>query len=54
MGPYGSADGPISFLDRTCPMSISQLSITNLRNIASLKLELAPQTNLFYGPNGSR
>ncbi|RDE18805.1 DNA replication/repair protein RecF [Motiliproteus coralliicola] len=34
-------------------MSISQLSITQLRNLASLKLELSSQTNLFYGPNGS-
>lgn len=34
-------------------MSISQLSITNLRNIGSLKLELSAQTNLFYGANGS-
>ncbi|MEH6470402.1 MAG: DNA replication/repair protein RecF [Halopseudomonas sp.] len=34
-------------------MSISQLSISHLRNIASLKLELSPQTNLFYGANGS-
>tara|TARA_R110001583_G_scaffold90927_1_gene232958 strand:+ start:1727 stop:2809 length:1083 start_codon:yes stop_codon:yes gene_type:complete len=34
-------------------MSISQLSITHLRNIASLKLDLSPQTNLFYGANGS-
>ncbi len=34
-------------------MSISQLSITHLRNIASLKLALSPQINLFYGGNGS-
>ncbi len=34
-------------------MSISQLSITNLRNIAALKLQLSAQTNLFYGANGS-
>lgn len=34
-------------------MSIKQLSISGLRNIQSLKLELSPQANLFYGPNGS-
>jgi len=34
-------------------MSISHLSISHLRNIASLQLELSPQTNLFYGANGS-
>ena len=34
-------------------MPISQLSITQLRNIAALKLELSSQTNLFYGANGS-
>jgi len=34
-------------------MSIRQLSISGLRNIQSLKIDLSPQTNLFYGPNGS-
>ncbi|MFT5721016.1 MAG: DNA replication and repair protein RecF [Motiliproteus sp.] len=34
-------------------MSISQLSITHLRNIASLELKLSPRINLFHGANGS-
>ncbi|WP_207060735.1 DNA replication/repair protein RecF [Motiliproteus sp. SC1-56] len=34
-------------------MSLQSLTISGLRNIASLQLVLAPRTNIFSGPNGS-
>ncbi|WP_210397937.1 DNA replication/repair protein RecF [Motiliproteus sediminis] len=34
-------------------MSVTRLDIHHLRNIASLRLDLSAQTNLFHGPNGS-